>query len=85
MEVDLNKFLPKEFSLYRKVIGYYGNDSLPPCTPYYCFYLVQEVFDISKAQLDKLKVEGVEYNNRDINIQKDATWLMKAEGLFFDK
>lgn len=76
MEVDLNKIIPKEFSLYNKVLSFRSNDSMPPCDPNYCFYLIQSVFEISQKQYEKLQVKDVEYNNREIGLGKKADWAL---------
>lgn len=50
-------------------LGYRGSDTMPDCTPNFCWYIITEPFYIKQSTLDALKTAtpGVEYNNRVLN------------------
>jgi carbonic anhydrase len=62
--LDLSSILTPDFSLNNYIMGYVGTNSVPNCERGVCWYIVKDVFSIGSDQLEKLKIPGVPFNNR---------------------
>ena len=50
--VDLSLLLTPDISLNSYISGYQGTDTIPPCTKFLCWYVIETPFKINQKQLD---------------------------------
>jgi carbonic anhydrase len=62
-KMDLSKLLDFSSPLHSYVSGYKGSDTMPPCTPNYCWYLYHKTFTISEDQLQWFINQGAKDGN----------------------
>lgn len=86
--IDLGQVWTKETGLNATVREYIGNDSMPPCDPNFCWYLVEDspsTQTLAQSQLDLLKLAGQDWNNRDLNLGKTTgLTYYNAPGIFYE-
>jgi len=63
--------------------GYRGSDTEPNCTPSFCWYFNYPAQTIKQETLDKLKMEGVEFNNREVNLGANPLYNFVSNGLLY--
>ena len=68
LTIDLSKVFDKNKAIQSQMWGYQGSDTEPNCTLKFCWYFNYPPQTITQETLDKLKVDGVEANYRDMNL-----------------
>ena len=83
VSINLDKLTPKSTAMYSDITGYYGTDSMPPCDIFSCWYLLKRPLTISTAAFNFFKVNGVAFNNRQLDLTpsyKAATYTLAPFG-----
>ena len=57
--VDLSQIFTPDIALNQFITGYIGSDTMPPCTRFLCWYVLEQPYAISQKQLDKIKAISV--------------------------
>ena len=73
MQIDLSELIKVDTVLNQFITGYVGSDTIPPCTRFLCWYVLELPFTVSQKQLDKLKVAGLDNNTRFLNPGREPT------------
>jgi len=85
-EINISKLIPKDVAMHSTLRGYVGSDTQPNCQAT-CWYVIEEPFPISQAQLDFFKYADVPLpngNSRTANFRliPNSNQMFKAAGLF---
>lgn len=62
--VDLSTIFSLNTPLNNYISGYVGTDTIPPCTKFVCWYVIETPMEISQKQLDMFKTKDTPYNAR---------------------
>ncbi len=70
--LDLGALIPMDFSLKHSVLGYVGTETVPNCERGVCWYFVNQTYAISQAHYNKILIDGVSSNVRNLKERKTA-------------
>ena len=82
MNVDPSILLSQIAGVQTSVTGYSGSDSIPECTLYLCWYVVNQPFTITTAQRDFFVYPNQVSNNRSTNLYSYKTATQFNAGPF---
>jgi carbonic anhydrase len=80
--LDLTSIFTSDFSLNSYIQGYIGTSTVPNCERGVCWYIINQPFEISEAQIQMLKINNVAANKRNVKNKLGAYKQYDAKGLY---